>query len=101
MMQSEATRNIILIVIVVAAIVFAYFFFVKKDDTKRVTTAPTTQEQRDPESEKALSLLNELQSIDIDTEFFSSAGFKSLKDFGRKMPPQEKGRSNPFAPLGE
>lgn len=55
-----------------------------------------------PESGKDfLKTLKTLKKIKIDTEFFNQEVFKGLIDFSQELPFEEKGRLNPFAPLGK
>ena len=45
--------------------------------------------------------LSNLKSINIDSDFFNSPAFKSLKNFKEPLPKLKQGRINPFAPIGE
>lgn len=47
-----------------------------------------------------LAALALLKTIQLDTSIFTDPIFKSLSDWGKKIPPQPVGRRNPFAPLG-
>ena len=47
-----------------------------------------------------LAALALLRTIRLDTSLFADPLFKSLSDWGKKIPPQPTGRRNPFAPLG-
>lgn len=47
-----------------------------------------------------LAALALLKTIQLDTSIFSDPLFKSLSDWGKKIPPQPVGRRNPFAPFG-
>ncbi len=46
-----------------------------------------------------LGLLNQIQSLKIDSSIFRSAVYKSLQDFSVEVPPEGVGRDNPFAPF--
>lgn len=47
-----------------------------------------------------LALLEQINSIGLDTSFFDDPVFGSLVDFGQELNPQPVGRPNPFAPIG-
>ena len=47
-----------------------------------------------------LATLESVPGIRLDSRVFENPSFKSLSDFGVKIPPQESGRRNPFAPVG-
>ena len=46
-----------------------------------------------------LNLFGRLQSIELDTSFYSNASFVSLYDWGKAIEPEPVGRANPFAPI--
>ena len=46
-----------------------------------------------------LSLLNQVNSLKIDTTLFSDPAFLSLQDYSVAITPENVGRPNPFAPL--
>ena len=48
-----------------------------------------------------LKTLKVLKSVKLDTEFFNQNVFKGLADFSQELPLEERGRLNPFAPLGK
>ncbi len=48
-----------------------------------------------------LATLESVPGIRLDSRIFENPSFKSLNDFGVKIPPQESGRRNPFAPVGK
>ena len=49
--------------------------------------------------ERALTLLNEVNSLKIDTSIFNSIVYQSLVDYSIEVPPQNVGRTNPFLPF--
>jgi hypothetical protein len=46
-----------------------------------------------------LALLQQIQSLKIDTSLFSDPGYLTLRDYSVAIPPVNVGRPNPFAPL--
>lgn len=53
-----------------------------------------------PQGEEILILADKLETIDINTDLFSSPLFTSLVDISIPIIEEPKGRSNPFAPIG-
>lgn len=49
---------------------------------------------------KAMAVLDKIEKLKLDPAVFRNKAFQSLQDFTVPLPPQEVGRSNPFAPLG-
>ncbi|MES3030894.1 MAG: hypothetical protein V4697_00595 [Patescibacteria group bacterium] len=49
---------------------------------------------------RVLSLLNQINSLKIDTSIFNSVVYRSLVDYTITIPEQNVGRPNPFAPIG-
>ena len=84
------------IVIIIAAI--GYFYF-----TGSTAPANTGLVSSNPDSaavgSQVLSLLNQIQSLKIDTSLFSDPGYMTLRDYSVAIPPVNVGRPNPFAPL--
>jgi hypothetical protein len=47
-----------------------------------------------------LMSLSRLKSTHLDVSIFSDPAFRSLIDRSETIPPEPKGRRNPFAPIG-
>lgn len=97
--MSSSKKNIIIIIILVVLAGGAYFFFTgNPTDSSSSLTAETSPEAAASVAEAAhvLSLLNQINSIHIDTKFFESTVFKSLVDNQVVVPEQNVGRPNPF-----
>ncbi len=98
--KSSPNKSLIWIAIVVFVIFIAYFMF-------RNPTAPesssllsnTVSPQANAASTRILSLLNQIESLKIDTTFFKNPAYQSLVDFSVEIPELNVGRPNPFAPL--
>jgi len=84
--------------IILVALVAYYFFFA---NAPLSTDAGTLQAQSGGNvvGAQVLTLLNQIQSLRINTTLFKSAAFQSLQDYSVQVPPQNIGRPNPFAPL--
>jgi hypothetical protein len=96
------TRTRIIIIGVIIVLIFigygVFFKGDKKDDTGLVSSAARRTEGQ--VGVKILSALSTLETLNLDTKFFSNSMFKSLKNFSKDVQKQPEGRSNPFAPIG-
>lgn len=96
---SPGSRNtaIIVIILIVAAVVYFYF--------EGGTTAYTGSLLQGVSSDAGsvgsaeLSLLDQLQSLKIDTTLFTTPAYATLQDYSVSIPTQNVGRANPFAPF--
>jgi hypothetical protein len=89
---------IIIAVVVIAGLV--YFYFMGGSGS---TDDAALQTEQNPEVEiaagRVLSLLNQIRSLQIDTDLFNNAAYRTLRDYSVAIPPQNVGRLNPFAPI--
>lgn len=103
--------NITIIVLILGALVYAYMSFTGAEPEPQGFFAPGSEgalPAEDPGSttggvapgDDFVALLIDLQQIKLDTAFFTSALYASLKDFSRELTPVTPGRANPFAPIG-
>lgn len=98
-MKNQSSKNswLIITVIIVLSITVYYLFF--------AGSAPASNSllQAQPEGElvgaQVLSLLNQIQSLRIDSTFFQSPAYQSLVDYTVPIPAENVGRANPFAPI--
>jgi hypothetical protein len=84
--------------IILAAILAYYAFFA---GAPAVTDVGTLEAQSNGQvvGAQVLSLLNQIQSLQIDKNFFQTPAYLSLQDHTVAIPPVIVGRPNPFAPL--
>ena len=100
--NSSKTIFILTGVVLVAAAIY-YFYY---SGAATVTTGDSTlsgdssQTVSSAEGQKVLNLLNEINSLQIDTKFFESPAYQSLVDFSVQIPPVPVGRPNPFSDFG-
>lgn len=87
--------------------VFIFTFLISSFAMNKFAVAQDTLlvEENSPENIIAQRLLLELQRVEslekrISSSLFNSAIFKSLEDFSKPLPEEQRGRQNPFAPLG-
>lgn len=90
-------KNIIIIVVILLAVgVFFYWNGSKPSaDASLLQTSPTDANI----GANVLSLLNQIQSLRIDTSLFKNPAFQSFQDYTVSIPPVNVGRQNPFAPI--
>lgn len=96
---------VVLLLLLVAG---GYYVYGDSDSqsTDLLTEQTPTEEASGPSEEgeedtrltaaTALQKLNQLQQIELSTEFFETKEFRSLKNFGITIQPQPTGRDNPF-----
>ena len=103
-------KKIVVILIVVLFLLAAYFFLFLKGDKSKLPNIPflwkisDTVEVTTSSAEEFAELqqhLSNLKSVNIDSDFFNSNVFESLKNFKEPLPELKQGRVNPFAPIGE
>jgi len=104
-------KTIIIIVVVLAIGFFAYnYFFVSNDDTsaglKDVSETGNSPSTKTASSSKDLSQNDQyvkqlvaLRGISFNFDLFNDDAYKILHAANTDIPPEEKGRQNPFAPI--
>ena len=85
-------------IIIVAFIAYNNFLKPKNAGVDQFIVSSVAGEQL-ADGREILLLLEDLQSIDLDSEFFASRAFISLQDFSIPLDPEPKGRLNPFSPI--
>ena len=64
------------------------------------TTAPLGTDAVSQIGTQVIALLGEMGGIKLDGSLFSDPSFQSLQDYSIDIPPELKGRPNPFDPIG-
>lgn len=101
-------KTIILVVVILAVGFFAYsFFFVSNTDTSAKltdvsnvgdsTNASSTSEVN--QNDLYVKQLIALRAISFNFDLFNDDAYKILHAANTDIPPEEKGRHNPFAPI--
>lgn len=98
MTQNIKQIIIAIVVIIVAFVGFRMFFPSQLDD--QALSAENAAKETFAEGQIILSLLNQLESVTLDTAIFSNKIFVSLVSFEKPIEDQVAGRSNPFLPIG-
>ena len=94
---------VILLVLVAAFFLYRYLFV----SSPAVDNRPGLEAVGDGEADQAaviddefIRLLERLQGVTLDATVFASPAWQSLVNFRVPLVPEEKGRPNPFAPVG-
>ena len=102
MQQKSSKKSIIILIVVIILGGLAYLYFSGTPDDSAISSlTPSGTAGGDVAAEitsatRILSLLNQINSIKIDTEFFKSKVYMSLVDRMVVVPEQNVGRQNPF-----
>ena len=90
----------IIVIIVVIILVIAYFYYEGGSGSSTASTSLLQQQASDQSIGAAeLSLLDQIQSLKIDTSLFQDPAYKTLVDYSVPIPQDGVGRPNPFAPF--
>ncbi len=98
--QKSSKKSILISIAIVVIAVIGYFYYSGKSqgsDTSLLVATPNAEEQA--VGARVLSLLNQIQSLHIDTTIFKNPAYQSLRDYTVSIPALNVGRYNPFAPL--
>ncbi len=87
------------IIIVVAGIGYFYFYGGTTPASSGLVQTSAGNTSGSDVGAQVLTLLNQIQSLKIDTSIFSDPGYLTLRDYSVAIPPVNVGRPNPFAPL--
>jgi hypothetical protein len=95
----KQTTNIILAAFIIVFLLFGYFWYTKfREDSAGAGSSLPSRER--VLGQEFISALNKIKTIKIDTDFFGSEEFRSLKDLTPNVElPEETGRDNPFLPM--
>lgn len=95
--KPSSKKTIIVVVIAIIVLALVYFYFSSATPVADISTLETQSANAD--GARVLNLLNQIQSLHIDTKIFESPAYLSLVDYSVEIPEISVGRPNPFAPL--
>jgi flagellar basal body-associated protein FliL len=102
--QTSSKTPLIIIILLVIVAIGAYFYFIGTPNTNTTSSisqvTPLESANAEEVGSRVLFLLNQINSLKIDTSIFSSTVYRSLVDYTISIPEQNVGRPNPFAPIG-
>lgn len=90
---------IIIVVLIIAACVYFYFEGFPTGSSGLLQTQTNADTDAEAVGTQVLGLLNQIQSLSIDTSLFSDPAYLTLQDYSVVIPPVPVGRNDPFAPL--
>lgn len=93
------TKTIVTIIVVFIVILLTYFYFEGGSSTGTGSLLESSGNGAGSVGSSELSLLNQIQSLRIDTELFKDPVYRSLQDYSVDIPSENVGRPNPFAPV--
>lgn len=99
MRNQSSKKSWIIIGIIIVTAILAYYMFFAGSGTPAAGGLLEAQPEGNLVGAEVLSLLNQIQSLKIDTAFFQSSAYRSLVDYTVAIPDQSVGRANPFAPI--
>ncbi len=103
-------KKVTVVFVVVLFLIAGYFFLFLKGNKNELPNLPfiektTSATNTASSSEQGINdlrqHLSDLESINIDSDFFNSPAFESLENSKKILPKLKQGRTNPFAPIGE
>ncbi|MEN9621944.1 MAG: hypothetical protein RLZZ67_378 [Candidatus Parcubacteria bacterium] len=98
--KEKGNSNVFIVLAIFVAIGIAGYFYIVRDQSSEDLLVSSVMDARStPVDSNFLAALNELKRLKLDDSLFKSPLWTSLVDFGKELAPQEKFRSNPFAPL--
>ena len=100
-MKDFLQHNKMLLLGVALAAVAAWGYFTFFSGSSGGGSILTSTDAASPVSKDILAALADLNSIKLDSTVFTDPTFVSLTDLGVVIPPQNVGRRNPFAPVGQ
>jgi len=92
-------KKIIGIIVIIIVAFVLYSMFLKPDTSVDQFIISSVGGEQLAGGREIIVLLEDLQSINLNPEFFTTNAFASLQDFSIPLDPEPKGRVNPFSPL--
>lgn len=97
--MKSISKSTIIIIVVCIVLAIVYFYIQGGNSTSSNSLLEGTNADGTAVGLAELSLLNQINSIRLDTSIFTNSVYQSLKDYSVAIPPQNVGRPNPFAPI--
>lgn len=111
-MFKNKTVIIVIVIVILASVAYAIFGTGNSSNTSGVSkqavgntantnTATNPAAALDGPGKEFVAQLLAIQNINFNLDLFKDPVFQGMQDFSREIQPQEAGRPNPFAPLGD
>ena len=85
---------------IVLALFIGYGFVGGNTPARTSLTKTYVKGGSSPIEQETLRLLRNIEGVELNGVIFSDPAFAVLRDFSRSIVNEERGRSNPFAPVG-
>ncbi len=93
-------RNLVIAVVILGVLGFAGYSYTTRDRGADVGLLTNSGSDLTASVDgDLLKTLGKLKKLHLDDGVFSNPVWLSLRDFGKILTPEQKGRLNPFAPL--
>jgi len=89
------------ILFIALVLVILLFIGYGMSDQSQSTSFTRSTARTSPVEQEILQLLYDVQKIDLDSSIFQDPAFAVLRDFGREIIQEPKGRDNPFSDIQE
>lgn len=99
MKKGLSLKSIVILLVVIAVVLCAYFYYEGSGTAGSSLLSAPVGSDAGAIGTQVLSLLNQIQSLRIDSTLFTDPGYQTLRDYSVAVPPENVGRANPFAPL--
>lgn len=100
-MWNKYKKGILTGIVVIIAFAVYTIFFLEDTVEEPLLIEEVSQQSTSVFGREINSALNQIESLNINREFFENPGFKSLVDRSEPLPEEGVGRHNPFAPLDD
>lgn len=88
-----------LVITLIVAIGLLVYFYWSGSQTPESMTLDEIDSVNQAVGVRVLNLLNEINALKIDTDFFKGQAYQTLRDYTVEIPALPVGRPNPFSPV--
>ncbi|HBM45424.1 MAG: hypothetical protein UR85_C0011G0018 [Candidatus Nomurabacteria bacterium GW2011_GWF2_35_66] len=92
--------SILLGALAVVVLIFVFFYFRGNSNTESAGLTVESATGGSPIG-AFLRQISAIRNVSLDSDVFNNPVLKNLKDQSKPIPSENKGRTNPFAPLGK
>ncbi|MDB5238925.1 MAG: hypothetical protein JWO00_260 [Candidatus Parcubacteria bacterium] len=98
-MKKSTSHTGLIVVVIVVALAAVGYFYTQGSSVPAGSTGLTATNGSGDVGLAEINLLNQIESIRMDSSLFQNPTYLSLKDYTVEIPSQNVGRPNPFAPI--
>lgn len=97
--STSSKKPLIIVIAIVVIAALGYFYYSGSTPSTSGTLISSANANDQAVGAQVLGILNQVKTLRIDTALFSDPGYQTLRDHTVPIPPQNVGRTNPFAPI--